>query len=145
MSTREPEIRPKVGVGVMIIKDGKILLGRRKGAHGAGYYAWAGGHLEFGETLEECAIREVEEETGMKLESLQILCINNIIDYNTHYVDIEFIGQVSESCVPKVKEPDRIESWEWFDQDNLPKPLFKAVELALQAYQNGIFYQQDES
>jgi len=38
----EQENRPKVGVGIMIIKNGKVLLGKRKGSHGAGQYAWPG-------------------------------------------------------------------------------------------------------
>ena len=45
--------RPKVGVGVMVFKDGKILLAKRKGSHGAGEYAFPGGHLEFGESFEQ--------------------------------------------------------------------------------------------
>ena len=57
--------RPKVGIGVLIVKDGKILLGERIGAHGSGLFALPGGHLEFGETFEETARREVEEETGL--------------------------------------------------------------------------------
>ncbi len=42
--------RPKVGLGVLIFKDGKVLLGKRKGAHGEGTWCPPGGHLEFGET-----------------------------------------------------------------------------------------------
>ncbi|MCA9327773.1 NUDIX domain-containing protein, partial [Candidatus Saccharibacteria bacterium] len=45
--------RPQVGIGVFIIKDGQILLGRRKGSHGKGEYALPGGHLENGESFEE--------------------------------------------------------------------------------------------
>jgi 8-oxo-dGTP diphosphatase len=41
--------RPKVGVGVIIKKDGKVLMGKRKNAHGDGTWSFTGGHLEFGE------------------------------------------------------------------------------------------------
>lgn len=47
---------PKVGVCVFIIKDDKILLGKRKNSHGGLTWAPPGGHLEFGETPEECAM-----------------------------------------------------------------------------------------
>ena len=62
--------RPKVGVGVIIIKDGKVLLGKRKNAHGEGSWSFPGGHLEFNEELFDCAKREVLEETGIKIKNL---------------------------------------------------------------------------
>ena len=60
----------RVGVAVIIKHQNTILLGERIGAHGANTWATPGGHLEFGESVEQCAIREVFEETGLKLLSL---------------------------------------------------------------------------
>ena len=139
MSTPETEPRPQVGVGAMVKRDNRILLGQRQGAHGAGTYAWCGGHLEFGETLEACATREVREETGLVVVSLKLLCVSNIIAYGKHYIDFEFLTEV-EPGEPRVLEPDRIESWAWYELDKLPSPLFKAGELALQSYFTGEFY-----
>lgn len=62
---------PQVGVGVLILRDGKVLLGRRKGSHGAGCWSAPGGHLEFGEAVEDCALREALEETGLALSELR--------------------------------------------------------------------------
>ena len=67
---------PQVGVGVLILRDGKVLLGRRKGSHGAGCWSAPGGHLEFGETLEDCAAREVLEETGLKIRNRRDCCLS---------------------------------------------------------------------
>jgi len=134
-----PGLLPRVGVGAMIIRAGKVLLGRRKGAHGAGTYAWCGGHLEFGETLEACASREVREETGLEVVSLKLLCVSNIIAYGHHYIDFEFLTEVA-SGEPQIIEPDRIEGWAWYGLDELPSPLFKAGELALESYRTGRFY-----
>ena len=53
---------PKVGVGVAVVKDGKVLLGKRKNAHGEGTWSFPGGHLEYKESWEDCAIRETLEE-----------------------------------------------------------------------------------
>lgn len=53
--------RPKTGVGVMILKNGKVLLGKRKGSHGEGEFAFPGGHLEYMEGFADCARREVLE------------------------------------------------------------------------------------
>jgi 8-oxo-dGTP diphosphatase len=131
--------RPKVGVGVMIVRDGKILLGQRKGAHGESTYGWCGGHVEHGETLEEAAKREVFEETGIEVRSLDFLCVSNIIEYGKHYLDIEFQCSDFEG-EPRVLEPDRVVAWEWYDPDNLPQHLFAAVALAISSHKSHRFY-----
>lgn len=60
--------QPKVGIGVMILKQGKVLLGMRKGSHGAGELAFPGGHLDYMESFEDCARRETREERGIEIE-----------------------------------------------------------------------------
>ena len=67
------EHRPKVGIGVIIQKDGKLLMGQRRGAHGADTWCPPGGHLEFGETWESCARRETREEAGSKSRTSALL------------------------------------------------------------------------
>jgi len=62
------ENRPKVGVGLLLIKQGKILLGKRKNAHGEGEWAGAGGHLELLESFEEGVRRELAEGVGKDLK-----------------------------------------------------------------------------
>jgi 8-oxo-dGTP diphosphatase len=57
--------KPRVGVEIIVVKEGKILLGKRKGAHGSGCYSPPGGNLECKETVETCAKRELDEETGL--------------------------------------------------------------------------------
>ena len=49
---------PRAGVGVVITRGDKVLLLPRKNVHGEGTWSTPGGHLEFGETLEACAVRE---------------------------------------------------------------------------------------
>lgn len=139
MASIEPKIRPKVGVGVMIIRDNKVLLGKRKSSLGHFTFGWTGGHVEFGETLEEAAKREVFEETGLEVIDLKFMCINNIIEYDNHYIDIEFQATVKPGD-PVVKEPHKVERWAWYEMNDLPQPLFKAVELAIKCYSNGTYY-----
>ena len=81
--------RPQVGVGVVLLRDGQVFLAKRQGSHGEDTWASAGGHLELGESLEECARREAQEELGVTVGSLRFLCISNIVAYGKHYVDIE--------------------------------------------------------
>lgn len=59
--------RPKVGVGVIVIKNNKVLLGKRKNSHGQGTWCFPGGHLEFNESWKNCAIRETKEETDVNV------------------------------------------------------------------------------
>mgnify|MGYP000485579306 FL=1 len=69
----------RVGVAVIIMRQNTILLGERIGAHGANTWATPGGHLEFGESVEQCAIREVFEETGLNISQITKLDFTNDI------------------------------------------------------------------
>ena len=60
------EPRPLVGLGVLVFRGGKLLIGQRRGSLGAGEYALPGGHLEHGEEFEECAVREVRGACGWR-------------------------------------------------------------------------------
>src|SRR5688572_25404284 len=110
MSGTEAMTRPLVGIGVMIIRDGKVLLGKRKGSHGEGEYAWPGGHMEYMESFADCARREVLEETGMAIKNIRFLRLMNMKNYAPkHYVDIAIVAEW-ESGEPKRLEPNKIES-----------------------------------
>lgn len=121
----------------MILKDDKVLVGKRKGSHGEGEYAWPGGHLEHLESIEGCARREVMEETGMEVKNIRFLRLMNMTQYAPkHYVDIATVCDW-KSGEPQVLEPDRIESWEWRDMDDIPEPLFAALPSYFEAYKTG--------
>lgn len=128
-----------VGVGLMVIKDGRILMGRRKGSHGADEYGGPGGHLETGETIEQCALRELAEEAGpdIKVKNLGFLCLLNMRRYlPKHYAHIQMVAEW-ESGEPRNMEPEKRESWDWYDINNLPQPLFGTTPTAVIAYQTG--------
>ena len=129
-------IRPKVGVGVIFVRGETVFLAKRHGAHGEDTWASAGGHLENGETLEECGRREAMEELGVKVGDLRYLCVSNIIAYDRHYVDIEFLGDIGDQ-EPQLMEPESFIESGWFPLDNLPQPLFHAMRYALDSYRSG--------
>ncbi|KAE8413395.1 NUDIX hydrolase domain-like protein [Aspergillus pseudocaelatus] len=108
---------PRVGIGAFILnKKGEVLLGKRKGSHGAGTWALAGGHLEFGETFENCAEREVLEETGLTIRNVQFLTATNnvMLDENKHYVTVFVSGDIyGDVLEPELMEPEKCEAWEW--------------------------------
>ncbi|HEY4254721.1 MAG TPA: NUDIX hydrolase [Chlamydiales bacterium] len=121
------EKRPLVGVGVIVQQGGKVLLGKRKGAHGAGHWSFAGGHLEFGETIEQCAARELLEETGLKALSLEVgPWTSDLFENEKHYITF-FVFAHEFQGTPTLMEQDKCEGWQWFDWKNLPTPLFAPV------------------
>jgi 8-oxo-dGTP diphosphatase len=69
MSKREYPDRPVVGIGAVVIRDGRVLLIRRGVAPGRGLWAVPGGSLELGETLQQGAEREILEETGITIRA----------------------------------------------------------------------------
>ena len=129
--------QPKVGIGVMIFKDGKILLGKRKGSHGAGEYAFPGGHLEYMESFADCARRETREECGLEIKNIHFQFLANVKKYAPkHYVHIGLIVDWA-SGEPEVIEPNKLESWDWYDLDNMPQPLFEFCKISIQNYLDG--------
>ncbi|MBU1204900.1 MAG: NUDIX domain-containing protein [Nanoarchaeota archaeon] len=124
--------RPKVGVGIIVIKDNKVLLGKRKNSHGEGSWCFPGGHLEFNESLENCAKREVLEETGIKIKNIRFETITNDIfkDEEKHYITIFMLCE-HDSGEAKVMEPGKCEKWDWFEWNNLPEPLFLPIQSLL--------------
>jgi 8-oxo-dGTP diphosphatase len=116
---------PKVGIGTLIVKNGKVLFGKRKNAHGEGSWCFPGGHLEFNESWEECAIRETFEETGLKIKNIRFVTATN--DFfpaeKKHYVTI-FMKADFDAGELQIMEPEKCEQWSWFDWNNPPQPLF---------------------
>ena len=76
--------RPYVGVGAVIVQDGKVLLVKRKYEPLAGQWSLPGGAVEVGETLEACLIREMLEETGLEVSVGPVI---EVFDRITHDED----------------------------------------------------------
>ena len=130
----ENEQRPKTGIGLLVFKEGKVLMGKRKGAHAADVYSGPGGNLEHLESFSQCAKREVKEEAGIEIENIQFLCLTNFTKYAPkHYVDIGLAADW-KSGDPRVLEPDKCESWAWYTLDSLPLPLLDVVKNYVEAF-----------
>lgn len=151
MPPQPPQVR--VGVGVFILsspstpspnstsKNPTFLLGIRLNSHGSGTQALPGGHLEFGETFEECAIREVLEETGLQITKPRFLtATNDFISSSSsseekkeggkeeeekekkHYVTVFMVCErLNQEDEPENREPEKCGGWEWVDWESLVK------------------------
>ncbi len=122
-------MKPKVGVAVIVVKDSKILLGRRANSHGSGTWQFPGGHLEFEESIEDCAKRELFEETNLKIRNIRFGPYTNDIfnEEQKHYITL-FVVAEYDSGVLSVKEPKKCEKWEWFSWSQLPEPKFLPIQ-----------------
>jgi 8-oxo-dGTP diphosphatase len=125
---------PQVGVGVIVLRNGRVLLGRRIGSHGASTWALPGGHLECGETPEQCAARELTEETGLSLSGATRGPFTNSVfaAEAKHYVTLFILGTCGAG-EPEVKEPAKCQEWRWFLWSELPEPLFQPFESLVQS------------
>jgi 8-oxo-dGTP diphosphatase len=128
-----------IGTHILVLKDNKVLLGKRVGNF-IGTWSMPGGKLDFGEDLEDCAVRELLEETGLKAKSLQFISLSDnidMIDTESHFVTIGFLCTEFEGSLT-VMEPLKITDWTWFDLNILPSPLFSTSAKVLEYYQTKI-------
>lgn len=107
---------PIVGVGALIICDGRILLEKRKNDPGKGKWSIPGGIVETGETLEQTVIREVREETGLVVENPKLVDVVNqvTLDENGrvkyHFVIIDYFVKLRRG---KAKPDSDAAELEW--------------------------------
>lgn len=124
--------QPRVGLGVIVTRGSEVLLVRRRNVHGDGTWSTPGGHIDFGETPEDCASREVFEETGVTISDIAFRAMTNDVfpAQGRHYVTLWFDARhVSGEGV--VGAPEEIAEVGWFTWKALPAPLFLCFETLL--------------
>lgn len=112
--------RPKVVVGVLIYKDNEILLGTGKKFKGK--WVLFGGHLEMGETLEECAIKEAKEETNLDVKNPKFICYVQSIGsqeftMKKHFIFMNFSVEAKKKEVSLAE--NEIQEYKWFSFDEI--------------------------
>ena len=139
-------MKPGIGVGIMVLKDNKILLGLRKtnkdkNTEIDGYETWSmpGGKVEYLEKLVDAAKRELKEETTIEALDIKLISINDDIVDQEHYVTIGFLV-TSFKGEAIVTEPDKNIDWQWFDLNSLPDNLYSPSKNIIHNYLNNIIY-----
>jgi len=141
-------MKPGLGVGVLVLKDNKVLLGLRNPdkvkasseLQGQGTWTMPGGKVEWMETLADAAKRELEEETSLVATDLEIFSVSDDIKGEAHYVTMGFLAKDYTGEV-KAMEPETILEWKWFDINNLPNNMYKPSKKILDKYLEGIIYE----
>ena len=130
----------KVGIGIMILNDNKILLGHRTegskdtgGIYQPGSWCLPGGKQEYQETIFECAARETKEETNLEISNMKIFGATDDISPDRHFVTIWVLALENKGTL-EVMEPDKQDEWQWFDLNNLPKNLYSPSRKFIEAY-----------
>ncbi|MBX5321427.1 MAG: NUDIX hydrolase [Candidatus Bathyarchaeota archaeon] len=116
--------QPVVGVGAIIVCNGKILLEKRKGEPGKGKWSVPGGLVELGETTENAVIREVKEETGLEVANPQLIDVMDNIVYDEngevkyHFVIIDYFLRLKGG---EAKAADDAEELKWIPLGEVEK------------------------
>jgi 8-oxo-dGTP diphosphatase len=113
----------KIGCEIFIIHDGKILLGKRKNAGGAGSWGLPGGHPNYGEKLIDAARRELREELDIDNADLFLTTISDDPREDQHYVHFSFLLKNFNGKF-RLMEPEKCEEWKFFPLANLPENVF---------------------
>ncbi len=143
----EEKKRVGAGFGIILEKDGKILLGMRhpdpdkadSAFRSAGEWCLPGGKLEWGESFEEGAIRETQEETGITISDPKVISVHNCRNEHAHFMTVGLLAHEWKGEA-KVMEPDEIIEWQWFDLKDLPSPRYFPSFEVIDNYLQGKFY-----
>jgi ADP-ribose pyrophosphatase YjhB (NUDIX family) len=111
--------RPMVGAGAVVFKGGEVLLVKRRYPPNRGKWALPGGLVELGEVVQDAAVREVEEETGLRVKILGLLDVQSdlhrdkkgMLEY--HYILVDYLAT---SPVGEVSLNDESSNYGWFTE-----------------------------
>jgi len=124
MTERAAVSGPIVGVSAVVVRAGRVLVGRRKGAHGAGSWAFPGGKVDPGEDPGRTVRRELLEETGLDTTLVEpVAWTSDVLDERLHFITLHHRVCVGPGD-PRIVEPDKVDEWRWVSWSAIPEPVF---------------------
>lgn len=125
---------PGLGCGLAILREGRLLLYRRLCAPEAGAWNIVGGKIDHMERAIQSARREAEEELGLSIGAVELLCISEQIieDERQHWLSLIYVTE-DFNGEPRVMEPEKLPEFGWFPLDALPTPLSRFAADAVKA------------
>lgn len=127
--------RPRLGCGAVVQRaDGAILLMLRGRQPEQGHWGLPGGKVDWMETVEHAVVREVEEETGLRVAVERLLCVVDHFEpaLAQHWVAPVYVVRMLDAAqVAQVREPEALPELGWFTADALPAPLTTSARRAL--------------
>ena len=120
-------LKPSIAVDGILIKNGKILLIKRKNEPFKGKWALPGGFVEYGERVEDAILREFEEEVGLKAKIRKLLGVYSKPDRDPrgHVISIVFLLDAEGEA----KAGDDASDAKFFDLNALPPLAFDHAEI----------------
>ena len=114
-----PLTHPQLAVSAAIFRDGRILLVRRARSPAEGFYSLPGGRVEFGESLHAALLREVDEETGLRIEIAGLAGWREVLPGDAgggHYLIMSFAARWTAG-EPRLN--DELDDFKWLAPDAL--------------------------
>jgi ADP-ribose pyrophosphatase YjhB (NUDIX family) len=112
--------KPRVGSAVLVVKDGKILLGERNKKNANGYWVLPGGGVKWGETIMEAAVREIKEETNLDIKIVKFICHKEVMNLPGNYHTVVFF-HLAEPKHMNIIPSDDLSNAGFFSVDEIKK------------------------
>ncbi|MDD5146432.1 MAG: NUDIX domain-containing protein [Candidatus Pacebacteria bacterium] len=142
MSESVQKLPPGIGVATVVVRDGKILIGKDT-KKGEAVFGVPGGHWQSGETLKECAKREVKEESGVNCDNVTLISVYDFYraDKEKSYVTIGMRADYISGNLTDLEDEGRLD-WDWYSpEESLKLNLFPADKVLIKRFLSEVVFE----
>ena len=116
---------PRVAAAAIVTHNSKVLFGKRRISANKFVWQLPGGWIDMGESPAQAAVREVEEETGLMLGTLEFVALtNNVFSSENHSISLCFEAECLNPEQLELKEPEKCLGWQWHKWQEVEEKLF---------------------
>ncbi|MGV8169595.1 MAG: NUDIX hydrolase [Candidatus Nanoarchaeia archaeon] len=125
------EQKPRITAAILVEHEGKFLLGKRNKENAKDFWIIPGGGVEFGEKIEDAAVREIKEETNLDVEITRFIGFNEVINVPGKYHSVIFFF-LAKPVHTEISASEDISKAEFFTLEEIKKlNILPSVEWAL--------------